>query len=76
MIALNSVMAAQLIEFKQEIDAKMGQGMKMEEAVLIPSANTSKRANPSGLKGTGTATSGRRRLRSGIELRDQRTAHI
>lgn len=34
MTALNSVMAAQLIEFKKEIDAKMEKGMEKEEAIF------------------------------------------
>jgi glutamine synthetase len=34
MTALNAVMAAQLIDFKKEIDAKMKKGMKKEQAVF------------------------------------------
>ncbi len=34
MTALNAVMAAQLIDFKKEIDAKMKKGMKKEEAIF------------------------------------------
>ncbi|WP_294081276.1 MULTISPECIES: glutamine synthetase III [unclassified Proteiniphilum] len=34
MTALNSVMAAQLIDFKKEIDAKMKKGMKKEQAIF------------------------------------------
>jgi glutamine synthetase len=34
MTALNSVVAAQLIDFKKEIDTKMKKGMKMEQAIF------------------------------------------
>ena len=53
MIALNSVMAAQLIDFKKEIDLKMDNDMKMEEAIFDTLRQYIKECKPIRFEGNG-----------------------
>ena len=53
MIALNSVMAAQLIDFKKEIDAKTGSGMKTEEAIFDTLRHYIRECKPIRFEGNG-----------------------
>lgn len=53
MIALNAVMAAQLIDFKKEIDGKMVKGMKMEEAIFDTLRQYIKECKPIRFEGNG-----------------------
>ncbi len=53
MIALNSVVAAQLIEFKKRIDIKMGKGMKKEEAIFDTLRLLIKESKPIRFEGNG-----------------------
>src|SRR5690554_4434520 len=53
MIVLNSVMAAQLIDFKKEIDTKMEKGMKKEEAIFDTLRLYIKESKPIRFEGNG-----------------------
>src|SRR5690554_2657109 len=53
MIALNSVVAAQLIDFKKEIDIKMQKGMKKEQAIFDTLRAFIKESKPVRFEGNG-----------------------
>lgn len=53
MIVLNSIMAAQLIEFKNEIDKKMGKGMKKDQAIFDTLRRYIKESRPIRFEGNG-----------------------
>lgn len=53
MIALNSVVAAQLIEFKNEVDNKMKKGMKKEQAIFDILRKYIKASKPIRFEGNG-----------------------